>query len=51
MAASCAIVETPNGSAAARTASARGSCATVYPTRNPASPYALEKVRSSATFG
>lgn len=42
---------TPKGIAALRSASATGSCATAYPTRSPARPYALEKVRSTATLG
>ena len=51
IAAACATPLTPNGTAVLRSASATGSCATAKPTRSPASPYALEKVRSTATFG
>ena len=51
MAAACATAFTVNGSMVLRTAPATGGCATRKPTRSPASPYALEKVRSTATFG
>ena len=50
-AATCANEFTPKGIAVLRSASARGSWATAYPTRRPASPYALENVRSTATLG
>ncbi len=50
-AAACARLFTLNGSMVARTAAATGSWATRNPVRRPARPYALEKVRSTATFG
>ena len=49
-AAACAIDETPNGSAHLRIASATGSGPSAKPTRRPASPYALEKVRRTTTL-
>ena len=51
IAADCAMAETPNGTAHLRSASATGSCATAYPTRSPARPYAFENVRRTQTFG
>src|ERR1022692_13360 len=50
-AAACASAFTEKVSMVLRAASATGSCPIRYPTRRPASPYALEKVRSTATFG
>jgi UDP-N-acetylglucosamine 1-carboxyvinyltransferase len=50
-AAACAIELTVNGSMVLRTASATGSWPIRKPTRRPARPYALEKVRSTATLG
>ncbi len=50
-AAACAMLFTLNGSMTVRAAAATGSCAIMNPVRRPARPYALEKVRRTATFG
>ena len=42
---------TPNGVAVLRIAAATSGCATAKPTRSPARPYALEKVRRTTTLG
>ena len=50
MAPVCAASLTANGRPTRRKASANAGTATAYPTRSPAKPHALEKVRSTTTF-